>query len=221
MNRSEEDYIKAIYELKEMPDSDEYVGNQALVKHFKHSPQSVNEMVKKLVEKNMLEYKPYKGTRLTDLGMVKAIELIRKHRIWEVFLTDSLGYSWDEVHGDAELLEHITSQKLEERLYNYLGRPKTCPHGNVIPGLDGVYETVEQIPLTKGVVNTVYKIDRVTDESDLLKHLNKEGIKLNDRILVKEIDKYNEIIHFEIKNRLHYLNNNKAINIFIKVIEEE
>ncbi|GKX29882.1 hypothetical protein SH1V18_23620 [Vallitalea longa] len=134
LNRGEQDYIKVIFMLEDK-NEDEYLNNNELVKTLGHTPQTVNETIKKLVNKKLVEYVPYKGTKLTDEGRDIGTRLIRIHRLWEYFLFEKLGYTWEQVHAEAEKLEHATSFLLEERLYKFLGEPKQCPHGSYIPRL--------------------------------------------------------------------------------------
>lgn len=134
LTRGEQDYIKVIYMLQET-NNEEYLKNTVLVKKLGHTPQTVNETIKKLVNKNLLEYIPYKGSKLTEEGVEISIRLIRIHRLWELFLYEKLGFTWEQVHEEAEKLEHVTSKLLEERLYEFLGKPSKCPHGSSIPEL--------------------------------------------------------------------------------------
>jgi DtxR family Mn-dependent transcriptional regulator len=135
LTRAEQDYIKVIVALEDANDH-EYLSNKKLVTKFAHTPQTVNETIKKLVNKGLVEYIPYKGSKLTNKGREIGIRLIRIHRLWEYFLHEKLGYTWEQVHEEAEKLEHVTSSLLEERLYKFLDEPKQCPHGRYIPKLD-------------------------------------------------------------------------------------
>ncbi|WP_113671508.1 metal-dependent transcriptional regulator [Vallitalea guaymasensis] len=135
LNRAEQDYIKVIIVLEDK-NTEEYLSNKELVKKFGHTPQTVNETIKKLVNKDLVEYVPYKGCKLTKEGREIGTRLLRIHRIWEYFLYEKLGYTWEQVHEEAEKLEHVTSFLLEERLYEFLGRPEQCPHGSYIPKLN-------------------------------------------------------------------------------------
>lgn len=133
INRGEEDYIKALYKLALSEDKSAYVKTQALVDHFKHSRPSVNEMIKKLNLSGYVDYKPYVGVKLTQNGYDEAIKMIRKHRLWELFLNKTLGLSKAQVHDEAERLEHATSDLVLEALNTFLLSPEACPHGNPIP----------------------------------------------------------------------------------------
>ena len=132
---SEENYIKAIYHLER--DSKGGVSTSSIAEKMKTKPSSVTDMVQKLAEKKAVSYERYKGTVLTNSGKKTATKIIRKHRLWEVFLVDKLEFQWDEVHDMAEQLEHIQSDKLISRLDRYLGHPDFDPHGDPIPDSHG------------------------------------------------------------------------------------
>ena len=131
MTLSEEDYIKAIYHLGMV--SNKTVSTNAVADQMETKPSSVTDMVKKLSDKGLVNYKRYKGVSLTELGKKTALSIVRKHRLWEVFLVEKLNFSWDEVHDVAEQLEHIKSDKLVDRLDKHLGYPQVDPHGDPIP----------------------------------------------------------------------------------------
>lgn len=129
MTGNKEDYLKIIYEL-----GGQYkeVSNKDISKALNISPSSVSEMIKKLLNDGFVEYEPYKGIKLSEAGVEKAKKVKRRHHLWEVFLVEKLGYNIDQVHGEAEVLEHVTSQRLEELLDKYLDYPKVCPHNTNI-----------------------------------------------------------------------------------------
>jgi DtxR family Mn-dependent transcriptional regulator len=129
MNISKEDYLKTIYELG---GEKEQVSNKDIAKVLKISPPSVSEMIKKLLQDGYVEYTVYQGIRLTEYGAEEARKIRRRHLLWEVFLVEKLGYDPEEVHDEAEKLEHVTNKKLEEKLDEYLNYPKVCPHGSNI-----------------------------------------------------------------------------------------
>lgn len=133
LNRGEEDYLKVIYELSEASFEEIYVKTKELVLRLGHTLPSVNEMVKKMVDGGLLAYKPYVGVCLTETGFMQAKKLIKKHRLWELFLTQYLKLDENEVHMEAEQLEHATSDRVLEALYLFMNRPESCPHGRAIP----------------------------------------------------------------------------------------
>jgi len=200
LNRAEEDYIKIIYELTIQDETPKVKPNE-ISEYFGYTDQSVNEMIKKLSKKKYLEYIPYKGVSLTKKGHLEAIRMIRSHRIWEVFLTQKLNFSWEEVHQDAELLEHVTSESVLNRLYDYLGKPKTCQHGNPIPNQQGEILKVSTFKLLEAQLNQPFKLTRVLDYKDLLIFLNKENIKLGDIIVVEEIDEFTKLLKIKCRNQ--------------------
>ena len=132
--QSVEDYIKSIFKLES---SGEKVTTSALARHLGVGDGSVTDMVKKLSERKLIHYEPYQGVRLTESGRRMAMKTVRRHRLWEMFLVKYLGYSWDEIHDEAERLEHATSDELERRIDKALGRPKFDPHGDPIPSASG------------------------------------------------------------------------------------
>jgi len=193
INRAEEDYIKAIYELT-IQNNQPMIKTNEISEYFGYTDQSVNEMIKKLNQKKYVNFVPYRGINLTTKGKKEAIRMIRAHRIWEVFLTDKLGISWEDVHEDAEKLEHATSERVLNLLYDYIGKPDFCQHGNPIPNLQGDIKKASNFSLASCEVGDVFKLTRVLDLKALLIYLNKENIKLNDELKVIEKNEFNEII---------------------------
>lgn len=182
MTGNKEDYLKIIYDLG----GDKIqVSNKDIAKGLHISAPSVSEMIKKLLEDGYVEYQLYKGVKLTEYGLREARRVKRKHLLWEVFLVEKLGYEWDEVHEEAEKLEHVTSKKLEELLEKYLDYPKVCPHGSDIinSGEESlVYRTMENLPTNKEAT-----IKRFTDERKLLNYASMLGLKIGDKIEIMDI----------------------------------
>ena len=135
MTFSEENYLKTIYHLNLILDSE--ISTNAIAEKMETKASSVTDMLKKLAEKNLVNYKKYQGVSLTLEGKLAAKMIVRKHRLWEVFLVDKLDFSWDEVHDVAEQLEHIKSEKLINKLDDFLGNPTEDPHGDPIPDAKG------------------------------------------------------------------------------------
>lgn len=133
LNRGEEDYLKGMYKLQGVFEEEVFIKTKELMTLFGHSLPSVNEMVKRLQEEGFVSYKPYVGVSLTKKGFLQGEKLIKKHRLWELFLTASLGLSSEEVHEEAEKLEHATSDRVLEALDAFLNYPENCPHGQPIP----------------------------------------------------------------------------------------
>ena len=198
-SQSEEDYLKALYHLEMEFDS---VSTNSIADYLEMKPSSVTDMLKKLAEKKFINYQKYKGTSLTKKGKLIALSIIRKHRLWETFLVDKLGFGWDQVHIIAEQLEHIKSEELIENLDNFLGNPKYDPHGDPIPNKDGEIEKMNQKLLVelkasqKGIITGVKK-----GTASLLNYLDKEKIKLGDFIEVIEILEFDGTYIVEINKR--------------------
>ena len=139
---SEENYLKSIYHLEAIHGKG--ISTNSIAKKLETKASSVTDMIKKLAEKEVLVYKKYQGVSLKTLGRKEAITIVRKHRLWEVFLVDKLNFSWDEVHDVAEQLEHIKSPKLIDELDVFLGFPKMDPHGDPIPDKEGNFQKIEK-----------------------------------------------------------------------------
>ncbi len=213
LNKAEEDYIKTIYELTVQSDQ-VLVKTNEISNHFGYSDQSVNEMVKKLEYKKLVSFLPYKGIKLTSKGREEAIRMIRVHRIWEVFLTEKLGFSWEDVHEDAEKLEHATSAEVLDKLYNYLGSPSYCQHGNPIPDSKGNVKTVSHLSLFDCSEKDIFKVTRVLDHKELLVYLNLENISLYDEIVVVHKDVFNSIMKIKHKDKMITISLKTARMIF-------
>jgi len=187
MSPNKEDYIKAIHSLD---GAYEIVSNKNIASKLSVSAASVTEMNSRLLEEEFVSHYPYKGVQLTEKGIRAANQLIRKHRLWEVFLYDTLDYQWDEVHTEADRLEHASSDKLVNRLSEFLGHPKHDPHGGIIPNADGtVDESVLPIlSLNELEIDIHFMVKEVLDDEELLNYLNAKGFELNQvyKILAKD-----------------------------------
>ena len=198
-SQSEEDYLKALYHLEIDFNA---VSTNSIAEYLEMKPSSVTDMLKKLSEKKFINYQKYKGTSLTKKGKLIALSIIRKHRLWETFLVEKLGFGWDQVHTIAEQLEHIKSDELIENLDNFLGNPKYDPHGDPIPSKDGNIEKMNQKILVelkasqKGIITGVKK-----GTASLLNYLDKEKVKLGDSIKVIEILEFDGTYIVEINKR--------------------
>jgi len=186
---TEENYLKAIYKLQET--NAEVVATSALAQVMGVHAPSVTDMLKRMAGKKLVTYQKSKGFKLSEKGKKVAVGIIRNHRLWEVFLVQSLGMTWDEVHEIAEELEHIQSDRLIDRLDLFLGHPKFDPHGDPIPNAQGKYTLRAQVPLSElkpgqdGIVIGVRE-----DETSFLKHLNEKGLTLGKAIKVITNDDY-------------------------------
>lgn len=182
---SEENYLKAIYHLGKTAQK---VSPKAIADALENNPASVIDMLKKLQEKELITYDKTQGAFLTTTGETAALDIIRKHRLWEVFLVDKLHYGWDEVHDIAEQLEHIHDDQLAKKLDDYLGNPAFDPHGDPIPGSNGKMPVYANILLSDIDIDQSCKVGSVRDTSAaFLKYLKQLDIGLGARI--KVIDK--------------------------------
>ncbi|MDB7267751.1 metal-dependent transcriptional regulator [Enterococcus faecium] len=187
MTPNREDYLKIILELG---GDTTKVNNKQIVSSLDVSAASVSEMISKLVKEELVEHSPYPGVQLTASGLQKASSLIRKHRLWEVFLVEHLDYSWNEVHDDAEVLEHVTSEHLADHLENYLNHPEHCPHGGSIPKKEEVVHEERRQTLESYPVGTKVRIARVLDEKELLDYLVTIDLNINEEYEIVDIAAY-------------------------------
>lgn len=218
LTTSEENYLKTIYNLSESGKNQ--VSTNSISKFLKTKPSSVTDMIKKLSAKKLLYHKKYKGTNISSNGKKLAIQIIRKHRLWEVFLFEKLDFKWDEVHKIAEELEHITNEKLIDKLDKYLKYPKIDPHGDPIPNKDGKIDIKPKIKLSNLLINNKCIVSKVNDEDgNLLEYLNKIKIHIGSKIKVFDIIEFDKSIEIEIdsKNKV-FISNRVAKNILVTKI---
>jgi DtxR family Mn-dependent transcriptional regulator len=214
-SRSIEDYLKHIYELQLRG---KRTNTSALAEILNISPASVSEMVSKLSKPGWIKNTPYRGFSLTKTGEKIAVKLIRKHRLIETFLQKHLGYKWDEVHSEAEKLEHVCSDKFINKLDEYLGFPEFDPHGDPIPDIDGKISAVTNLPLSSAEPGREYTVNKVNDTSDeILKYLSKIGIKLNSKIQLLEKLEFDDSVLISIEKTRHLLSEKIADNIFLEL----
>jgi len=185
--RTEENYLKAIYGLENKTKKE--VSTNELAKKLETKASSVTDMVKKLAKKELITYEKYKGVSLTASGMDIAINIIRNHRIWEVFLVEKLGYKWDEVHEIAEQLEHIKSEELVDRLDDFLEHPSFDPHGDPIPDREGNIPTRKEAillsELTIGESGIVVGVKNTNN--DFLQFLEEMNLTLGRTIKIEKV----------------------------------
>jgi len=216
VTHSEENYLKTIYHLGKT--HNQAVATNAIAEQMHTKPSSVTDMIKKLSEKKLMNYRKYQGVTLTQKGKNVALSIIRKHRLWEVFLVDKLNFSWDEVHEMAEQLEHIKSEKLVDKLDEHLGFPKFDPHGDPIPSKDGEFKKSDKRLLTEVPVNTIGVCVGVKDSSTtFLKFLDKNSIALGDEIRVLDKEEFDGSLEIKIKNKSLRISNEIASNLYIQV----
>ncbi|HRJ98383.1 MAG TPA: metal-dependent transcriptional regulator [Ignavibacteria bacterium] len=215
MNTSLEDYLKNIYYLQT---SSGKVTNMILAEKMNVSSAAVSEMISKISKSGYIKNVPYKGFELTKKGENLAINLVRKHRIWEVFLVKNLKFSWEKVHSEAENLEHASSDELISQLEIFLGNPKFDPHGHPIPDKYGNIPESDLICLSEMNVGQCAYIKQVSDESsEVLEYLSKAGLKLNDKIIIKEKIGFDNSIQVSIKSQNIFLSEKLSKNIFVSI----
>lgn len=214
---TEENYIKAIYKLSANGTQD--VNTNAIAEALDTKAASVTDMLRKLSAKDLVNYVRYKGVSLTEAGKLLALQIIRKHRLWEVFLVEKLKFNWDEVHEVAEELEHISSELLVKRLDEFLDYPEFDPHGDPIPTETGELSLKKQKVLAEMEMEATGVVVGVNDSQPLfLQFLDKIGISLGSRIKVTDIIKYDKSLEININNKNTVLVSSEVSkNIFVSV----
>ena len=215
MTYSEENYLKTIYHLTSM--IEEAISTNSIAEKMDTKASSVTDMLKKLAEKDLINYVRYQGVSLTDNGKLAAKMIVRKHRLWEVFLVEKLGFSWDEVHDIAEELEHIKSEKLTNKLDAYLGFPMTDPHGDPIPDKKGKIQPIVKSLLSEVAIQTPFLCVGVKDSSAVfLQYLNKQKITLGSQIKVLEKESFDDSFVIELDGKILTISNKIATNLYVQ-----
>lgn len=211
---SEENYIKSIFHLQQETG---LVNTNSLAAEMQTRPASVTDMLKKLKSKKLLQYEKYKGFKLNEAGKKAALDIVRKHRLWEFFLVEKLKFDWDKVHPIAEELEHISSEELIQRLDNFLGNPSFDPHGDPIPDKNGKIPVIKQlslseIPFKKNV--TVSSVSNQTAQMlDMLKHYN---IAIGTQLLVLKKFDFDGSLEIKVsKQNACIISEQVAKNVFV------
>jgi DtxR family Mn-dependent transcriptional regulator len=217
MTFSEENYLKTIYHLTIISNSE--ISTNAIAEKMETKASSVTDMLKKLAEKDLVNYKKYQGVSLTEQGKKAAKMIVRKHRLWEVFLVDKLDFSWDEVHDIAEQLEHIKSEKLINKLDDFLGNPTEDPHGDPIPDANGQIVKIEKQLLSELRENQAGICVGVKDtSSEFLKYLDKQGIALGSIIEIVGRESFDLSMKIKVVNKDLTISNKIASNLFVKLM---
>lgn len=215
---SEENYLKAIFHLERKNAGG--VSTNALAEEMETKASSVTDMVKKLSDKDLVKYRKYQGVHLSEKGKRTAIEVIRKHRLWEVFLVEKLNFSWDEVHDIAEQLEHIKSEKLTDELDKFLGHPKRDPHGDPIPDAEGNFRISNKMLLADLEEGQSGICVGVKDSStEFLRYLDKNEITLGKAIRIVQREEYDESLLIKINDKDLRISKTISKNLFVKPIE--
>jgi len=224
LTQSEENYLKSVFNLldENTKASENRVSTNLIAKDLQTKASSVTEMIKKLSDKGLVSFEKYKGCNLTDTGEQEAIQIIRKHRLWETFLVEKLAFNWNEVHDIAEQLEHIKSPLLTNKLSAFLNHPKFDPHGDPIPDENGIFPKHDSIgKLTDLLINQNSIVVKIgSDNADLLSHLSKNNIGIHSQIKCLEKNDFDDSMKVEIDG-LHSLTLSKKVvkNIYIKLIK--
>ncbi len=213
---TEENYLKALLQLTLETGHKEELGTNELATHLGVKPATANDMLKKLKEKKFVSYKRYGKSSLTNEGTKLAIEVVRKHRLWETFLCEKLEFTWDEVHEVAEQLEHIQSSKLIGKLDKFLNYPAFDPHGDVIPSAKGEMKMPVKKTLDEEEIGHNCTMVGVKDNSaTFLQYVDKVGLSINNQIKVLSRQNYDDLIEIEVNGKKSSVSPKFAENIVI------
>ena len=216
--KSEEDYLKCLYHLQQGKKS---VSTNEIANYLSMKPSSVSDMLKKLAEKKCVDYLKYKGSLLTKKGELIALSIIRKHRLWETFLVNKLGFSWSKVHNIAEQLEHVNSEELIDKLDYFLGYPQIDPHGDPIPQKNGTIAKLNQKLLSElkhgeeGVITGIKK-----GTPSLLNFLDQKNIKLGDQVQLISILEFDQSAEVIIHKKTINLSEKICSNLLIETLND-
>ncbi len=218
LTKNEEDYLKVLFMLSVEAGND-MVGTNHLAADLGLAPASANGMLKKLTEKNLVYNEKHGKWVLTDQGKSIALQLIRKHRLWETFLYEKLEFTWDEVHEVAEQLEHIHSKKLIEKLDKFLGYPEFDPHGDPIPNEKGKYKAVRKLTLSEVPSGSTCKLIAVKDSSAaFLQYVSEIGLGIRSQIKVIGRQAFDNSIRIEVDGTEVQVSEKFAMNIFVVTV---
>jgi DtxR family Mn-dependent transcriptional regulator len=199
LTRAQQDYLKALYQLH---GDHQPVPTRDLAQRLGISSPSVSEMVSRLSAQGLVEHDRYRGQQLTREGRKVALELVRHHRLLEMFLVQVLGYSLDEVHDEAERLEHVISERMEQRIFELLGRPELDPHGHAIPTLGGKVRSLSERPLSECRVGEKVVVQGVSDDDQArLRELKRRGLLPGTRVEIVVASTYEAPIEVRIKGK--------------------
>lgn len=215
MTHSEENYLKTIFHLSQQPF--EEISTNAIAEKMETKASSVTDMLKKLGEKELINYKKYQGVTLTPKGKQVATMIVRKHRLWEVFLVEKLQFSWDEVHDIAEQLEHIKSEKLIEKLDAFLEFPTEDPHGDPIPDAEGKIISTEKLLLAELPPNQAGICVGVKDSStEFLQYLDKQSIALGSNITIISQEPFDLSLKIKVNQDVFVISQKIANNLYVR-----
>ncbi len=213
-----EDYVKTIYKLQTQTDT---VSTSALAERTGTSAAAVTKMLKHLAEANLVSYTPYHGVRLTQMGEKIALEVIRHHRLLELYLAQAMGYSWDQVDAEAEKLEHVISEEFEARIDALLGHPHACPHGDPIPSPDGTLVEERLRALSECVPGETVTVARVKDtNAAVLRALTERVIHLHSVVTVLERDAIDGLLTVQVGSERQVIGTALAGSVFVQPVTE-
>ena len=208
-----EDYVKTIYKLQTQTET---VSTSALAERTGTTAAAVTKMLKHLAQLHLVSYTPYHGVRLTPMGEKIALEVIRHHRLLELYLAQAMGYSWDQVDAEAEKLEHVISEEFEARIDTLLGHPQACPHGDPIPGPDGTLVEERLRTLSECQPGEVVAIARVKDtDAAVLRALTARVMRLQTVVAVVERDSIDGLLTVQVGDQRHVLGPALAGSVFV------
>ena len=215
---SEENYIKSIFHLQQETG---LVNTNSLAAEMQTRPASVTDMLKKLKSKKLLQYEKYKGFKLNEAGKKAALNVVRKHRLWEFFLVEKLNFDWDKVHSIAEEMEHISSEELVQRLDNFLGNPSFDPHGDPIPDKNGKIQVIKQQSLSEISFKKNVTVSSVSNQTaqmlDMLKHYN---IAIGTELMVLKKFEFDGSLEIKVsKQNACIISEQVAKNIFVHDVQ--
>lgn len=213
---TEENYLKALVQLTVFNEGKDEVGVNKMANYLSVKPATVSDMVRKLRDKELVNYERYGKVSLTDQGRMAGMMVVRRHRLWETFLHEKLGFTWDEVHELAEELEHIHSKKLIDRLDQFLDFPEFDPHGDAIPSAEGAIVIPFRKTLTEVKIGEHCQIIAVKDNSvDFLKYVDKIGLSIHDELIVKDKEPFDSLTTLEFKGKEYVVSLKFTDNIFV------
>ncbi len=211
-----EDYLKAVYKLQE---NAEAASTNAIADRMGVSAASVTNMMKRLSETGLVEHRPYQAITLTDAGSKIALEIIRHHRLLEVYMAEALGFTWDQVDAEAERLEHVISEEFEDKIDAMLGYPTTDPHGSPIPGKDGSIAPTNHDRLSDIDPGHTVVIRRVTDtEPTLLRYLDKLGLRPENRVDVVKKEPFEGPMLLQVGGEEHHVGHQVASSVLVECV---
>lgn len=217
LSQAVEDYLKTIYKLQD----DGTVATTDIARAMDKSSASVTNMIKRLDQMGLVKYQSYKGVTLTEAGNKIALEIIRHHRLLELYLKEVMGYSWKSIHEEAEHLEHHISEEFENRIDQMLGYPTHDPHGHPIPTRDGHVEELDVDPLSDVAQGATVRVQRVSDEDpELLHYLEDIGLMPGAHVMILEKEPFDGPLKLSIGEEERMIGFTVACNVFVVAAEE-